>query len=77
VSDCSFFSSCQGNEDTFTFLENILKEVLELFPSEFIHIGGDEVHIPYWATHAEIGPNSTSKIKYFEEQSTIIIRFHD
>ena len=33
----------QGNEDTFTFLEAVLKEVLALFPSEHIHIGGDEV----------------------------------
>lgn len=33
---------CAGNENTFTFLENILDEVLELFPSEYIHIGGDE-----------------------------------
>ena len=30
-------------EETFTFLENVLQEVMELFPSEYIHIGGDEV----------------------------------
>lgn len=29
-------------EETFTFLENILTEVIDLFPSEYIHIGGDE-----------------------------------
>lgn len=33
---------CAGNDSTFTFLENILSEVIELFPSEYIHIGGDE-----------------------------------
>lgn len=33
---------CAGNEQVYTFLENVLDEVLELFPSEFIHIGGDE-----------------------------------
>ena len=33
----------QGDEGTFTFLETVLKEVLELFPSQHIHIGGDEV----------------------------------
>ena len=33
---------CVGNEETFTFLENVLTEVMELFPSEYIHIGGDE-----------------------------------
>ncbi|MFC1734400.1 beta-N-acetylhexosaminidase, partial [candidate division KSB1 bacterium] len=33
---------CAGNEKTFEFLENIIDEIAELFPSEFIHIGGDE-----------------------------------
>lgn len=33
---------CAGNEETFTFLENVLSEVVELFPSPIIHIGGDE-----------------------------------
>ena len=33
---------CAGNDSTFVFLENILDEVIELFPSEYIHIGGDE-----------------------------------
>ena len=33
---------CAGNEDTFDFLENVLAEVIGLFPSEYIHIGGDE-----------------------------------
>lgn len=33
---------CVGNEETFTFLENVLTEVMELFPSEYIHVGGDE-----------------------------------
>ena len=33
---------CAGKEETFTFLENVLAEVMELFPSEYIHIGGDE-----------------------------------
>lgn len=33
---------CVGNDQTFEFLETILDEVLELFPSEYIHIGGDE-----------------------------------
>lgn len=33
---------CAGNDRTFEFLEDVLSEVLELFPSNFIHIGGDE-----------------------------------
>ena len=35
----------QGNDGTFNFLETVLKEVLELFPSEHVHIGGDEVRL--------------------------------
>ncbi|NOZ45465.1 MAG: family 20 glycosylhydrolase [Chlorobi bacterium] len=35
-------------EKTFTFLQNILDEVMELFPSEYIHIGGDEVPKTQW-----------------------------
>ncbi len=33
-----------GNEGTYTYLTNILKEVTQLFPSPYLHIGGDEVH---------------------------------
>jgi hexosaminidase len=33
---------CAGNEETFLFLTNVLNEVCELFPSPYIHIGGDE-----------------------------------
>jgi len=33
---------CAGNDSTFLFLETVLTEVMELFPSEYIHIGGDE-----------------------------------
>ncbi|HLV34117.1 MAG TPA: beta-N-acetylhexosaminidase [Spirillospora sp.] len=39
---------CAGNEEVYTFLENVLAEVLELFPSEFIHIGGDECPKVRW-----------------------------
>ena len=39
---------CAGNEETYTFLENILTEVMEMFPSEYIHIGGDEVPKVRW-----------------------------
>ncbi|MCF6133299.1 beta-N-acetylhexosaminidase [Flavobacterium wongokense] len=35
-------------EETFTFLENILTEVMALFPSEYIHIGGDECPKTRW-----------------------------
>lgn len=39
---------CIGNDATFEFLENVLTEVMELFPSEWIHIGGDEASKQGW-----------------------------
>ena len=33
---------CIGNEKAMVFLEDVLSEIVELFPSEYIHIGGDE-----------------------------------
>ena len=41
---------CVGNEETFAFLENVLTEVMVLFPSEYIHIGGDEAGKSAWKT---------------------------
>ena len=39
---------CAGNDKTFEFLDNVLGEVAVLFPSEFVHIGGDEVPKEAW-----------------------------
>jgi hexosaminidase len=39
---------CAGNEETFAFLETVLIEVMNLFPSKFIHIGGDECPKTRW-----------------------------
>jgi hexosaminidase len=39
---------CAGKEETFSFLEDVLTEVMELFPSEYIHIGGDECPKTHW-----------------------------
>lgn len=33
---------CVGKENTFNFIENVLLEVIDIFPSKYIHIGGDE-----------------------------------
>lgn len=44
---------CAGNEQTFTFLENVLTEVMEMFPSEYIHIGGDEAPKLRWESCAK------------------------
>jgi hexosaminidase len=40
---------CPGNDEVFTFLENVLSEIIGLFPSEYIHIGGDECPKDVWA----------------------------
>lgn len=39
---------CAGNDGTFEFLENVLSEVITLFPSGYIHVGGDEATKTNW-----------------------------
>lgn len=39
---------CAGKDSTFKFLENVLDEVSALFPSKYIHIGGDESPKVHW-----------------------------
>lgn len=41
---------CIGNEKSFTFMEDVLGEIIELFPSEYIHVGGDEAGKTAWKT---------------------------
>ncbi|MDO5977484.1 family 20 glycosylhydrolase [Flavivirga spongiicola] len=41
---------CAGKENTFQFLENVLLEVMDIFPSKYIHIGGDEATKTNWKT---------------------------
>ena len=41
---------CAGNEDVYKFIENVLSEVIDLFPSKYINIGGDEVDKTAWKT---------------------------
>jgi len=40
--------ACLGKDSTYEFMKNILDEVVDLFPYEYIHIGGDEVNIASW-----------------------------
>jgi len=49
-SPCLF---CGGRESTYTFLTDVLDEVCELFPSEYIHIGGDEAPKSEWKKCAD------------------------
>ena len=39
---------CAGNEKVFDFIKDVLTEVIELFPSEYIHLGGDEAPKKQW-----------------------------
>lgn len=39
---------CAGKESTFTFLDEVLDETMALFPSAYIHVGGDEVNPQWW-----------------------------
>ena len=41
---------CVGNEESFRFLETVLEEVMDVFPSKYIHIGGDEAGKQHWKT---------------------------
>ena len=67
---------CAGNDKTFNFLEDVLKEVLALFPSKYIHIGGDECPKERWKTC----PKCQARIKAegikdeFELQSYFVSR---
>jgi len=41
---------CAGNDSTYQFIENVLDEVMQLFPSKYIHVGGDECPKVRWKT---------------------------
>lgn len=41
---------CAGKDSTFTFLQDVMDEVLAIFPSKYIHIGGDESPKTNWKT---------------------------
>jgi hexosaminidase len=50
---------CPGNEETFEFIDGVLSEVVELFPSQYIHIGGDECPKARW----KVCPKCQARIK--------------
>lgn len=50
---------CAGKDSTFLFLQNVLDEVLPLFPSRYIHVGGDEAPKDHWKKC----PNCQARIK--------------
>lgn len=50
---------CAGKDSTFEFLQDVLKEVMAIFPSKYIHIGGDEATKTNWKTC----PNCQKRMK--------------
>jgi hexosaminidase len=48
VTEFSSHLFCGGSEDTYTFIENVLAEVCDLFPGEYVHMGGDEAPKDIW-----------------------------
>ncbi len=72
---------CVGQEETYRFVEGILKEVAELFPSPYMHIGGDECPTVQWekcsvcnAKLRELGLKSYRGLQgYFEKRVSDIV----
>lgn len=61
---CKFYgiddnSLCAGKESTYAFMDKVLTEVADLFPFEYIHIGGDECYKGFW----EKCPDCQKKMK--------------
>ncbi|MCD8270260.1 MAG: glycoside hydrolase family 20 protein [Parabacteroides sp.] len=46
--DASKIVYCAGNDKVFSFLQDVLDEVIDLFPSQYINLGGDEASKKYW-----------------------------
>lgn len=70
---------CACKEEAYTFVENVLSEIMELFPSKYIHIGADEVDKTTWE-HSELCKKLTERenIKTLNEiQSYFVHRVHD
>lgn len=70
---------CAGNDSVFAFLENVLDEVMELFPSRYIHLGGDEASKEYWSKCPRCRQRmQDEKIEHVEElQSYFMTRMSD
>ena len=67
---------CAGKESTFTFLEDVLTEIIDLFPSKYIHIGGDEATKTNWkiCKHCQTRIKSEGLANVEELQSYFIKR---
>ena len=73
---------CAGNDDVFSFIQDILDEVLAVFPSEYIHIGGDEAEKSHWlecplcqARMKELGISDIEELQgYFMDRINVYLQ---
>lgn len=76
---------CVGKETTFDFLADVFAEVFALFPSKYIHIGGDEAHYDRWKTcpncqkrKADLGLKNESQLQvYFNQRVQTMVKKYD
>ena len=75
---------CVAREENYTLLDDILREVCDIFPSEYIHIGGDEVQMDSWrkcphcsALYAEQGMTDYHQLEglFLNRVAEIIARY--
>ena len=69
---------CPSNDKTFEFLCNVLDEVMEVFPSPYIHIGGDEANMSAWKTcpRCQEHLKQLGSDKVSDLQADLIARIH-
>ena len=66
---------CPGKESTFEFLEKVLLEVFDMFPSQYIHIGGDEARKNNWKLCPDCQARMKAEgLKKVEELQSYMIR---
>ncbi len=66
---------CPANEKVYEFLDKVFTEVAELFPYEYIHIGGDEAYKGYWGKSEEVQKlMKREKLKDLDEVQSYFIK---
>jgi hexosaminidase len=69
------YAVCPGNDSVFYMLDKILTEYCEIFPGEYIHIGGDEVDKHFWEKCPKCRKRMTDeKLKNVEELQSYFIK---
>lgn len=47
--DHNGYTFCVGNDSVYTFIQHVIDEIVEMFPSQYIHLGGDAIRGTHWA----------------------------